>query len=1642
MSVGAEQLKEDLIDQVAERVQTRLEAERATLIERFVRQFYAHVPPDDLLGDDADNLYGEALALFGFAQKRRPGEARVRVYNPHLEEHGYRSSHTVVEVVNDDMPFLVDSVAAKLADAAGQIHLVIHPILEVTRDAKGNLIDLAEASSTSDTVAGEAAADKAGRRPSDKGEGAVTRRESLMHIEISEQAQEHLDTISEGLEQVLGDVRRAVHDWRAMREKLEEIVQRLESHPPKLDEAELESDIAFLKWALADHFTFLGYREYTFEGSGKDAVARIDESSGLGILCDPEFRVFEGLRDLGTLPPDVQAFVQQPDLLRITKSNRRSTVHRPVHLDTIAIKWFDHKGNVAGEQLFVGLFTSVAYSRTPRDIPLLRRKVNRVLERSGFRPDSHDGKALLHILESYPRDELFQISEDELYRIAMGILHLQERQRVALFTRRDPFERFVSCLIFVPRDQYDTSLRLRFQEVLAQVFDGEVSAFYTHLTEAALARVHLIVKTTPGRIPEVDTNAVEQRLADAARSWADHLREALIEERGEEAGISAHRRFARAFPASYQEHFHAHAAVFDIARIERALGAGELAMNLYRPIEAAEHELRLKIYHVGRPIPLSDILPMLENMGIKVISEHPYDVRPTDLEQSVWIHDFAMRAAGDRAIDLSKVKDKFHQAFARIWRGEMENDGFNRLVLLGELTARDVIVLRTYCKYLRQAAIPFSQAYMEDTLAENPELARLLVRMFHARLDPAAKGDREAASAEIADKIHAGLETVEILDQDRIIRRFLNAIESTLRTNYFQRGADGGEKPYLSIKLASEQIDELPLPRPFREIFVHSPRVEAVHLRFGMVARGGLRWSDRREDFRTEVLGLVKAQQVKNAVIVPVGSKGGFVVKRSPPASAGREAQRAEGIECYKTFIRGMLDITDNLVGDGVQPPADVVRWDGDDPYLVVAADKGTATFSDIANGVSQEYGFWLDDAFASGGSAGYDHKAMGITARGAWESVKRHFRERGKDIQNEDFSVVGCGDMGGDVFGNGMLLSKHIRLVGAFNHLHIFVDPNPDAAASWKERKRLFDEARGWDHYDPKKISKGGGVFERKAKSIKLTPEIQKLFKLNKESCTPNELIKAMLRADVELLWFGGIGTYVKASDESHAEVGDRGNDALRVDAPQLGAKVIGEGANLGMTQRGRIEYALAGGHCNTDSIDNSAGVDCSDHEVNIKILLGDVERSGDMTRKQRDQLLERMTEEVARLVLRDNYLQTQAISVTEKLGAHLLDRNARFMRTLERSGKLNRAIEFLPDDETVLERRNAGIGMARPEIAVLMNYAKIVLYEELMASDLPDDAFMAADLQAYFPRELQEGYPDRIARHRLHREIVATVVTNSVINRGGLAFVHEVREKTGLPADEICRAYAVAREVFGLRPIWAEIEALDTKVPAATQYEMLIECGRLIERATTWFLRTCEQPIDVGATIEAYGEGVATIAGRLDKLLGKADREHLDRRAKALTGKGVPKELAGKVAALGMLPPALDIVRIARTLGQSVENVGATYFTVGSRFGFDWLRGAASQLPTDDAWDKLALTAIVDDFYSHQSDLTLNVLQNAHGQSVGKGKKKEGGDGAIEAWAERRAAMVNRTEQLLAELKTAGTPDLAMLAVANRQLKSMVGD
>ena len=1610
MKARSDDPKREVIDKVVEQIQQRLTGKMAKDAEAFVRLFYKDVPPDDMAGRSVDSLYGAALTLYKFAQKRPSANAaKIRVYNPDLEEHGWKSDHTVIEMINTDMPFLVDSVTSALNEFDLTVHLVIHPIMRIARDDRGELQSV-EAVENSDAS-----------------------RESVMHLEIDEQTDEAvLRKISDRLEDVLTDVSLSVEDWQAMLSKVAEVLDGIRTAPTGISAEDQKEAQDFLGWVHNDHFTFLGYREYKFSGTGKKAKVDVNPQSQLGILRREGTHIFDELRQIGNLSTEVQAFVAQPSLLMVTKANKQSTVHRPVHLDTIVVKQFDDEGKVVGQHLFVGLFTSVAYNLSPRLIPLLRMKLAETIKRAGFPPASHDAKALVNILETFPRDELFQIELDDLYHICMGILHLQERQRIALFVRRDAFERFVSCQVFCPRDRFSTKLRMKFQSVIEAAFDGKVTAHYTLIGDSPLARLHLLVKTTPGELPEYNVTDIERQLVETARDWADTLRQVLVREMGEERGLTLYRRYGESFTGDYRDRFGVDTAALDIDRIEDVIKSSDLRVNLYRPIEAAENELRFKIYNPGAPVPLSDVLPMLENMGLKVITENPFKVEPRDTDVNVRIHDFGVLVDGE--FHLHDVRDKFQELFIRMWHGEVENDAFNRLVLLGGLHWREVVILRTYARYMRQMGSAFSQDYMAKTLANNASLAAAIVDLFVARFDPDRDPGLAAEAEAIEGDIITRLEDVMNPDEDRILRAFLNLVQSTLRTNYFQYGRDGNPKPYLSVKFNSGMVEDLPLPRPWREIFVYSPRVEAVHLRGGPVARGGIRWSDRQEDFRTEILGLVKAQMVKNAVIVPVGSKGGFVVKR-PPVDGGREAFLEEGIACYKTLMSGMLDITDNIVGGDIIPPERVRRLDDDDPYLVVAADKGTATFSDIANGVARDYGFWLDDAFASGGSQGYDHKKMGITARGAWESVKRHFREIGKDIQKEPFTVAGVGDMSGDVFGNGMLLSEQIKLVAAFNHMHIFVDPDPDLAKSFAERKRLFDMPRSsWADYDTKVLSKGGAIFDRKAKTLDPSAEVRKLLDLGTGKVTPADMMKAILKSDVELLWFGGIGTYIKSSAESNADAGDRANDAIRINGKDIRAKVIGEGANLGCTQRGRIEYAHAGGRLNTDAIDNAAGVNCSDHEVNIKILVGEVVAAGDMTEKQRNKLLVEMTDEVGDLVLRDNYLQSQAISNAFAGGGDALDAQVRLIRMLEREGRLNREIEYLPDDEELARRTAAHQGLTRPEISVLMPYAKLWLYDEVLKSDLPDDPILVEELVRYFPTAVRKKYSAAISSHRLKREIIATVGTNSLVNRVGGTFVHDMMEATGLSAVDVSRGYLITRAVFGLRKLWAGIEALDNKVDAKVQIAMFSHINRMVEDVTLWFLRNCEE-LNVGAKIELFRPAVAKVIEAFEDIVpvDAAFRTTLDQKSQSLIDQGVPEDLARRIAAMQQMVAVCDIVRIAEATGRDVIDVGATYFAIGARFQLGLLRAAAESIEAETHWQKLARAAAIDDLFGHQRELTRVVLSSGTNGTVG-------GD-LVRKWVDDHQRGCARCDQLIDELRAAGQIDLSMITVANRQIRAMVG-
>ncbi len=1619
LAVKAADLEAELIDTVCTRVRERISGKQAGSCEAFVRQYYHWVPAEDLADRSPLDLYGAAVAHWNLAQHRKPGEAKVHVYNPEFEHHGWQSPHTVVEIVSDDMPFIVDSVTMELARQGYGIDLVIHPVIWMRRDDDGQLIEVLE---------------PGGAEPGGAESEACA--ESILHIEVARETdRDALAQLGENIKRVLAEVRATVEDWKPMRAHTASLIEEFEAQPPPIDGDELQEVREFLAWLADDHFTFLGYREYDLVRSGDEAGLKAVVDSGLGILRGAPVTPYTKLR------PTAIALATAPHGLVLAKANSRATVHRPSYLDYIGVKRFDADGEVIGERRFLGLYTTSAYKARAQGIPMLRGKIDAVLTRAGFPPDSHDAKALLEIIESYPRDSLFQMDSDDLFSISIGILGLGERQRVRLFVWRDQLDRFVECLACIPRDRFNTENRERVGRILIEEFGGSHLDWTLQLSESLLARVRYIIYCPDGVPDHYDVAEIEARLVQSTRAWTDDLRAALIEEHGEEQGIRTYRRYERAFPPAYRSDWVARSAVVDIARIEELKPAGEPILSLYRPLEAQEGVVRCKLFSSGG-VSLSDVLPTFEHMGARVVDERPYEITP-DGADSAWIYDFGLRMSTD---DIDEIREDFQEAFLGVWRGELEDDRLNGLVLEGALTGRQITIIRMIAKYLRQAGIAFSDTYMERTLLGHPKIATLLVRLFVARFDPDRHDARTAEQTR--GEIEKAIDAVESLDEDRILRSFLSVVCAILRTNYFRgaggppgtededRGRGGISRPYVSIKLDASQVPVLPLPRPKFEIFVYSPRVEGVHLRGGKVARGGVRWSDRREDFRTEILGLMKAQMVKNALIVPVGSKGGFVVKR-PPRAGGREALTEEGIACYKTFLSGLLDITDNIVGGECVPPDRVIRYDDDDPYLVVAADKGTATFSDIANEVSAQYGFWLGDAFASGGSKGYDHKQMGITARGAWESVKRHFRELGTNIQETDFTVVGIGDMSGDVFGNGVLLSRHIKLLAAFNHMHVFLDPNPDPEASYAERRRLFEQPRStWGDYDESVISPGGGVHRRSAKSIRITEEVKEALSIEAEELSPNELIREILRAEVDLLFNGGIGTYVKASSESHAEAGDKANDAVRINGNELRCRVVGEGGNLGFTQRGRIEYALGGGRINTDAIDNVAGVNCSDHEVNIKILLDSLVADGDMTEKQRNELLAEMTDAVADQVLYSSYTQTQALSISLAQAKGMIDVHARMIRHLEQVAGLDREIEFLPSDDVINERKVNHQGLVGPEMAVAMAYCRFRLYERLLDSDLPEDEYLAYDLERYFP--LPESYRERMRSHRLRREIIATVVANQLVDRAGTTFAFRLGEETGASPSLLARGFAVAREVFDMRSFWSAVEGLDNEVEAGTQLQMLIEGRRLVERATRWLVRSSGDGIDIEARLRHFEPGARMLADALPDVLDGTGREVYDDRVEELTAANVPAELVHRVAGMPALVSVFDIVEVADATGHEPETVMSTYFQLGSRLQLGWLRDRILELPRADRWQALARAALRDDLYSLHRALTQDVLEV--GEGADGDAAIEHGDAAIEQWEQRNKPTLNRSLGILADIKASRNYDTTTLPVALREVRNLL--
>lgn len=1587
-------------------------------VKLFLDEVFGDALAEDLESISESDLAVQIAEFWDWSRTRKPGEIIVRVRPSKLgTSRDFRRD--ILEVAGPDRPFLVDSIMGEIGAQGLDVLAMFHPIVPAGGKASESLIQV-----------------------------HVEQRDAL--------ARKHLE---EGIRATLADVEISTNDWTDMRAAMDMAISHLEAANTPASLEEKGEAIEFLRWLRNDHFAFLGCRNYRFDvdadGHIKNREPEVQAGSGRGILRDPKRHVLRKASEPSHLTPAIESFLSDSSPLIVAKANIKSRVHRRVYMDYVGVKKYREDGAVVGEDRFVGLFTADAYDRMARDVPLIRRKVRNVLDRAGKIPGTHSEKKLRNIVENYPRDELFQTDEDDLLAIGLGILHLYDRPRTKIFMRRDRFDRFISVLLFVPRDRYNSKVREQAGEMIRAAYDGRLSAYYPQFGDGPLARVHFIIGLNPFDHPEPDVTELERRIAQLARTWEDDF-DSLARQTLSASARANVRSYEGAFSAGYREAYTPEEAVADVEKIESLDEASPLAVRAYGG-GGESNELRLKIYRAGEAVPLSTVMPVLENMGLTVLQESGFEVSRDSLGEDrtppvVHVHDFEMQRtfSGGEAENSIAV---FEDALLAVLENRAEDDGFNRLIPQLGVTWRDAAFLRTCARYRQQTGLDPSQSVQEEALAANPDIALCLLKLTQTKFDPALSLTREArkeAAEEIALDIRTRLDAVASIDHDRVLRRLLRLIEASLRTNYYQTDEDGRPKAHISLKIASRELEELPLPKPYREIFVWAPNVEGVHIRFGPVARGGLRWSDRRDDFRTEVLGLVKAQQVKNAVIVPVGSKGGFYPKQLPRAGS-RDEWIAEGVSAYKTFIRGLLDITDNIEGDQVIHPGNSVLWDEDDPYLVVAADKGTATFSDIANGVAtDEYDFWLGDAFASGGSAGYDHKEMGITARGAWESVKRHFREMGKDIQSEPFTVIGVGDMSGDVFGNGMLLSKKIRLLAAFDHRDIFIDPDPaDLEASWAERKRLFELPRStWQDYDKALISKGGGVFPRTAKTLPLSPEMRALTGIDADHAAPVDVISALLRAPAELLWFGGIGTYVKASVEQHWEVGDKANDALRVNAESVGAAVIGEGANLGVTQAARIELARKGCRLNADFVDNSAGVDTSDHEVNIKILLNPFLRSGDLTRKKRDALLGRMTDTVAEHVLSHNYDQTLAITLAETSASADIDAHERFMLGLEAQGRLDRTVEGLPSSEEIRLLKEQGLGLTRPELALLISYAKSTLFDALVASSVPDDPHFVTTLHGYFPEDLS-GYGEAMAAHRLRREIISTVLANQMINLGGPTFVHRAKESTGANVAAVARAFEAGRQIFRFSELTDRINALDNKASAAVQIDLHEEIIRLLRRQTYWLARRgrgreTDLPVPINDVVSAYRGGIDQLKGLAHAVISDYERERVAGQARAFVKAGAPKELAREIAALRPLTSSSDVVDLALRMDWPLESAAHIYHAAGGRFAFDRLRGVAGEVSSDLHWDRLAVRRLIEDLYASQQAVSGSVMRHAKsaGGALAKGIEQPDADWArdlIDSWSIINAEEAGRVDAALNDMESAGSWTLSKLSIASTQLREM---
>jgi glutamate dehydrogenase len=1594
-----DQAPEAAAAEAIERLSARLDEiapeARRDAVRAFARAYTKRLTPEQLAEMTADELAGQILGAFRLADGRR-GEVAVRAFNPTLARDGYQALGSVVETNTVDSPFLFDSVNEELLTRGLSLRRVIHPVIGAVRAPDGAIERVLHA------------------RESET-------RESVMHFEVDRRLREdELEDLAGAIRDVLGDVRLAVRDFRAMRERVDRMVELAQSASGKYGEAEISETAAFLRWLLDENFVFLGYREYDLVETADGTALAVVPDSGLGILSKPGWSSYEKPVPLSRIEPSLRARIEGGDLLIYSKTNRTSSVHRRARMDYIGVRKVTPDGRVAGESRLVGLFTSKAYTEPASRTPVLHGKLAQILQAEDLFEGSHDYKSVVSIFESFPKDELFAATSEELRASIMALLALRETGRVQLFVRRDLFGRSISLVVALPRERFSAELRIKLQKLFMKRFHGSTVDYHLSLGESQLAMIHFTVHVAEGQIPDVAFDDLEREVVALTQSWEDRVRAGLVREFGQQRGGELFDAWAWRFPDAYRSSTPLAMTLRDVESLDRLERGDEaFVVGISNVASGGETLTRVRLYKVGGKIQLSDFVPILETLGLRVVEEVPTQLLGEQTDER-FIHDFGVVDAAGHPLDVEDAADRVADCISAVWRGEADADSLNRLVVSAGLDWRQVVVLRAYRRYHHKVNASFTAEYKNDAFAAYPHVAAKLVRLFELRFDPARERDDDAVEA-LRAEIRSDLDAVTSLEQDRILRNHLGLIEATVRTSAYKRGAHS-----LAFKFRSREVPEMPKPTPLYEIYVHTTETEAIHLRGGKVARGGIRWSDRRQDYRTEVLGLMKAQMVKNAVIVPTGSKGGFVLRRgvADPVALKQEVTRA-----YVTFMRGLLDLTDNLVDGSVVHPEGVVVLDEDDPYLVVAADKGTTTFSDTANAVAQEYGFWLGDAFASGGSEGYDHKALGITARGAWESVKRHFREMGTDPATQPITVVGVGDMSGDVFGNGMLLSDEICLVAAFDHRHVFIDPNPNPAVGFAERERLFHlGGSSWDDYDRDKISQGGGVWPRTAKAIPLSPEARGALGVEGEHLTPDEVISAILRAPVDLLWNGGIGTYVKATEEDNDDVGDRVNDNLRVNGAELRCRVVGEGGNLGFTQLGRIEYAATGGRINTDFIDNSAGVDCSDHEVNLKILLGLALQRGVLTLEERNALLHSVTEDVVRHVLYDNFLQAQILSQEAQLSAGRMEAYEDLMQALEAEGLLDRPLEALPSTEEMGERRRSGRGMARPELAVLLAYAKQSLANAIVSSSLPDSGYLEQDARAYFPPPVVERFGDLIRDHPLRRELVATLVANDVVNSQGITFVSRLAAETGAEAADVVRAYRIARDVTGAVERWESIEALVRAVPPVALDELMTGVDHLVEGIARWYLG--HAPGRFGRAIEADREPFRVFAEVAPEVASEAWKHDREREAWRLMDAGVPEAVARRHAFQPVLAHGPAAVAVARETGRAIEDVARAFSLIGDAVYIDRLEARLAAIPAHSRWHRWAIQATWEDLHLVRRELAERVLAEAESGTV---------DEAIGRFLAENAEAFDRLARFMRALAMEETSDVAAMVVALRKVRAL---